>query len=680
MTSAVQARYITYRLDATRLRLILEHPELVGSRTDIGEQLEQAQADIVELRAEYGPQTDDSLGLTDPFEQEALWLVAAPYLDERFRDLIARANDNLLHHYVDGALCQRVLIGPQRASYHAVTALVRPDGLLHRRGLVRFARTEVHPNPLHYEIVPHADVVGALCGDRVLSTPLTVLSAHTGVALHHRLDRLSRSQSRLANVAAALEAVIGAWEPQRELEGSCVLLSGRPGCGRATHAHAAAARSGRAIIEVHSAALSPHDRPASELLDALCRESVVHGDVVVLRDAGSLLAPDQPWAPRLRALLARWPALVVCCVEDGDRLHSAMVGGVRLRLQLDWPNAPQARAVLLEETLGQSRVAALRDIDRHRLSALSPHQMEHVGHLLDAFEQRAPGTDKDLERGLETAFHSQLLADTGGLAAVSQPKLKLDELVLPAETLDQVEHVIAAVRNRAQVLHGWGLSQRIRRGIGICCLFDGDPGTGKTLSAEVIAGELGLQLLRIDLSNIVDKYVGETEKHLTRIFEKAQPETSILLFDEADALFSKRTEVKSSNDHYANMSINVLLQLIEAYEGVSVLTTNLKQSLDPAFERRIMFKIEFPMPEAEERERLWRHLLPEGIPTEEELDFEALGEVEMSGGSIKNAILRAAYGCAHDGRTLHTDALLEAAWREAAASGRLVRQDVEFDR
>jgi SpoVK/Ycf46/Vps4 family AAA+-type ATPase len=205
-------------------------------------------------------------------------------------------------------------------------------------------------------------------------------------------------------------------------------------------------------------------------------------------------------------------------------------------------------------------------------------------------------------------------------------------------------------------------------------MFDGEPGTGKTLSAEVIAAELGLSLMRVNVANVVSKYIGETEKNLTRVFAEARGAQSILLFDEADSLFSKRVEVKQANDRFANMEVNVLLQLIERYDGLVLLTTNLKTSLDNALERRLSFKINFPFPDATMRATIWRSMLPSSAPMADDIDFEALAQsFELSGGSIKNAVLRAAYRAAATHVPLDMDLFEEAAKRECQAAGKLFR-------
>jgi SpoVK/Ycf46/Vps4 family AAA+-type ATPase len=224
-------------------------------------------------------------------------------------------------------------------------------------------------------------------------------------------------------------------------------------------------------------------------------------------------------------------------------------------------------------------------------------------------------------------------------------------VVLPDTTLASVRELISRARHRHRVLHDWGFERKLAKGLGLSALFSGPPGTGKTMIAGIIARELALELYQIDLSRVVSKYVGETEKNLSEVFEAADWGNVLLLFDEADALFSKRTDVKSSNDRFSNMEINYLLQRLERFEGVSILTTNLEGSIDQAFKRRLSFRVSFPMPDASEREVLWRRMVPKEAHLAEPLDFAELAQrYEFTGGNIRNGMLRAAFLAAGEDR------------------------------
>jgi SpoVK/Ycf46/Vps4 family AAA+-type ATPase len=225
------------------------------------------------------------------------------------------------------------------------------------------------------------------------------------------------------------------------------------------------------------------------------------------------------------------------------------------------------------------------------------------------------------------------------------------------------------VRHRLTVFEHWGFGGRGARGQGLAVLFAGESGTGKTMAAEVLADELHLELFRIDLSAVVSKYIGESEKNLARVFDAAEDSGAILLFDEADALFGKRSEVKDSHDRYANIEVSYLLQRMEAYRGLAILTTNQKSALDMAFHRRLRFVVNFPFPEAAEREAIWRRVFPAATPTEG-LDHVKLARLQVAGGNIRNIALNAAFHAAEDGRPVTMAHLLRAAHAEAGKRDR----------
>ncbi|HZJ66994.1 MAG TPA: ATP-binding protein, partial [Kofleriaceae bacterium] len=222
------------------------------------------------------------------------------------------------------------------------------------------------------------------------------------------------------------------------------------------------------------------------------------------------------------------------------------------------------------------------------------------------------------------------------------PKATWNDLVLSDESTTLLRQIADQVRRRFQVYEDWGYARRMTRGLGISALFTGESGVGKTMAAEVIANELRLHLYRIDLSAVVSKYIGETEKNLRRLFDAAEQGGAILFFDEADALFGKRSEVKDSHDRYANIEINYLLQRMEAFSGLAILATNMKTALDPAFMRRLRFIVHFAFPGVAERKRIWQKALPPEVPREA-LDYDRLARFNLSGGNIHSVALNAAF-------------------------------------
>jgi SpoVK/Ycf46/Vps4 family AAA+-type ATPase len=233
------------------------------------------------------------------------------------------------------------------------------------------------------------------------------------------------------------------------------------------------------------------------------------------------------------------------------------------------------------------------------------------------------------------------------------------DLVVPPDVGDLLGQIVAQVRQRSLVYETWGFHRRMNRGLGISVLFVGDSGTGKTMAAEVLAKDLELNLYRIDLSTVVSKYIGETEKNLRRLFDAAEDGGMILFFDEADALFGKRSEVQDSHDRYANIEVNYLLQRIESYRGLAILATNMKDALDSAFLRRLRFIVNFPYPGFDERRMMWSRVFPSETPTDG-LDFDYLARLSLTGGNIHNVAINAAFLAASLGTVVTMPLVLQA--------------------
>jgi hypothetical protein len=265
-----------------------------------------------------------------------------------------------------------------------------------------------------------------------------------------------------------------------------------------------------------------------------------------------------------------------------------------------------------------------------------------------------------------------------GLAQRITTRCSFGELVLPAEQLRQIREIASQVEQRHRVYEEWGFGTRLNRGRGIAALFAGPSGTGKTMAAEVLASHLDLDLYRIDLAGVMSKYIGETEKNLRRVFDAAEESGAILFFDEADSLFGKRSEVRDSHDRYANIEINYLLQRMEDYRGLAILATNRKALLDQAFLRRLRFLVDFPFPSAADRVRIWQGAFPEQAE-KQTLDYEFLGRLEISGGSISNIALNAAFLAAGEGARVEMRHVLAAARREYAKIDKLMVEG-EFGR
>ena len=446
------------------------------------------------------------------------------------------------------------------------------------------------------------------------------------------------------------------------------ILEGPAGVGRRTLA--AVAAQGRRMIHVDLARL-PRGVSADPTIAALLREHLLSNAIPMVAGLETTRGDDAEAAGRRAAvsrLLATATGTVVLVTADPSielETRRAVV-----RLGVPPPEAASRRALWVSALSGASHDAAAATTVALRFK-LPPAAIERAAAAarLLAHQRGAESIDEsDLTEGVRVSVHERL----GGIAQRLAPRHDWNDLVVPGETMDEILQLVARARFAFRVLHEWGFDRHVS-GTGIAALFSGPPGTGKTMVAGLIARELGLDLYRVDLSQVVSKWIGETEKQLGRLFDAAETGHALLLFDEADSLFAKRTEVKGANDRYANLEVNYLLQRIEVFGGVALLTTNLDSSIDDAFRRRLAAHIVFPAPNEDERALLWRRLLPEQAPTAPDLDLAALADryADFTGGHIRNATLTAAYLAASEDAPISQRHLQHAAIEQARAMGRM---------
>jgi SpoVK/Ycf46/Vps4 family AAA+-type ATPase len=346
--------------------------------------------------------------------------------------------------------------------------------------------------------------------------------------------------------------------------------------------------------------------------------------------------------------------------------------------------SPSGRARLLELALNRRGLAVAPDVDLSTVTrrfALDPRRIEVAART--AFE-----LTQEHDPDVTTVSHAQLLEacrrqvrhDLKSLATRVITSHKWEDLVIPVDVYDSLVELISYVRHAHKVYEEWGFAGRHSLSEGVSALFAGPPGTGKTMCASVVARELDMELFRVDLSRVVSKWIGETEKNLSKVFDEAQHSNAIILFDEADSLFAKRTEVKSSVDRYANLEVNYLLQRMEQFGGVTLLTTNFEDTIDTAFKRRLTFRMRFEKPDAEARAALWRKVFPSSAEVAADFDPDDLGRMfEMSGGSIRNAAVRAAFFAAAAEGAIDQAICVRAGEREAREMGHLTHAVARSD-
>ena len=488
-----------------------------------------------------------------------------------------------------------------------------------------------------------------------------------GVVRPGRMIASAEQRAALAQLRAWLASSAGA----------TILVEGASGTGRRTVLAVAAAP--RKIVAVDLSRVAP--RQVEAVLEAVCREALLVDAVPVLANLDELWARLPPDDEILLRLAARLDSLEGPLAITTSSPAIDLRARRRILLRVRWPRPDAAtRLALWTEALGDPDPAAELDLIAHRyelgaggIATAARSAQHHAAHR---------GRDQPVFADLVAGIRDNVAERLGDLARRVEVTQDWSELVLPPETREDVQALIGRIRHAHLVLDRWGFRRKLARGAGVAALFSGPPGTGKTMVAGLIARELQLELYQVDLSRIVSKWVGETEKQLARVFEAAEAGHALLLFDEADALFAKRSaEVKSAVDRYANLEVNYLLQRVESFGGVVILTTNLDASLDPALRRRLASHIVFAPPERDERLELWRGMLATGAPLDPDLGpnlcLERLADElpAMTGANIRNATLTAAFLAAEDGAPIGAAHLARGARSEYRAMGHLLAQD-----
>jgi hypothetical protein len=561
------------------------------------------------------------------FERDVLLLSAGPDLDGGFPALCAAAHGDAGRAHPTFGLALAVL---PDAHWSAIT----PAGPLRRWRLLEMGSGEgLCSTPLRID----ERVLHYLAGINYVDERLHFLASPIPPP-----DALPPSQRKMARRLSSL------WSGAPRREPPVAALCGVDRAGVRAIAAAAAADLGARCFLIHAGDLPAAAQEQETLATLWNRECILSGGVLLL-DMDELEGPDET-LPAL-AFLDRLSGPVAVSAREMPRPR----GRLLLRLDTERLTTEEVRHAWRTALGGSS------DADTDVLAA----QFRLSGQQVRAAVETACNGSPD---GLSTmrlwdACREQARPALGGFAQRIEPSAGWEDLVVPDEQLESLLGIAAHVRRQTTVYETWGFAAKGARGLGISALFAGPSGTGKTMAAEVLARDLRLDLFRIDLSAVVSKYIGETEKNLRRVFDAAEAGGAILLFDEADALFGKRTEVKDSHDRYANVEVSYLLQRMEAYRGLAILTTNMKTAIDPAFLRRIRFVVSFPFPDARQRAAIWERIFPEQTPTEG-LDVDRLARLNVSGGNIRNIALNAAFLAADAGEPVHMSHLLRAARTE----------------
>ncbi|ETW94311.1 MAG: hypothetical protein ETSY2_49980, partial [Candidatus Entotheonella gemina] len=452
-------------------------------------------------------------------------------------------------------------------------------------------------------------------------------------------------------------------------------FAGPRGVGKRTAAAAICDALGVPLLYVDISTLY-HQGHDEARFRRIVRECLLHSSALLLRDVDILFSHEASVVRFRKALLhdvTRHCALVFMTGSLPDASLDDITQARYMTLHFPAPDYA-LRKIIWEQTL-QDLPARSNGLTPETLAGkfkFTPGQIQRaVNAAQDAAMVRGDDQSAIGEVELLAGCRAQCNRKLSELAAKVKPAGVWDDLILPPDPLEQLQELCDQFKQRALVYDAWGFNRKIAYGTGLNVLFAGASGTGKTMAAGIIAHALQLELYKIDLSGIVSKYIGETEKNLSQIFHEAETANAILFFDEADALFGKRTEVKDAHDRYANIETSYLLQQMEAYEGLTILATNLRQNIDDAFGRRMQFIIEFPFPDATQRQRIWQRMFPANAPVSPEVDYAFLAQrLEMAGGNIKNIALRAAFYAAQNGTDIGMEHILRSAKREYTHTGK----------
>lgn len=632
------------------------------SRLSLEGQIDAAQADRSSIAAQMQPPPalvllGQQLGLS-AFEQDILLLCAAPELDMRIAALCAQAQGDANRAYPTFALALALFDEP---AWDALS----PD------------------RPLRYWRLIEINQPGA--------TPLTTSPLRADERLVSYLKGLNRLDDRLSTVLFAVSPgdvtaltpsqlaivndLIAHWQAAATPAGLPVAqLLGADPASKLLAAQALAAVLNRDLYRVGVDGLAAQAADLETLVRLWQRESRLLPLLLYVDAHAADGAPPDSYASLDRFLVRATDAGGAILLGVRDTLPRLNCATFAVDVAKPTPTEQRSTWIDALHRLAQASDSAWDEtaveLAAGRLAAQFSLNAPQIYEVVAAVAAgSAPGgrsgraAGQPLDDLLWDACRATTRPQLDTLAQRLEPKATWDDLVLPEESLRLLHQIAMQVRQRSKVYDDWGFAARMNRGLGISALFAGESGTGKTMAAEVIANDLRLNLYRIDLSAVVNKYIGETEKNLRRLFDAAEDGGAILFFDEADALFGKRSEVKDSHDRYANIEINYLLQRVEAYRGLAILATNMKNALDPAFMRRLRFVVTFPFPGVAERKQMWQKTFPPQTPVDG-LDYDRLARLNMTGGNIHSIALNAAFAAAHAGAAISMPIVLAAARTE----------------
>lgn len=616
-----------------------------------------------------------AFGLSD-LERQCVVMCLALEIDRKYETVYAYLNDDVTSKAPSIYLLMQ-LLGLSVREVPAVRSYFEPYSPLHQYILVL-------PKSGHKGAAAHLSTPLKL-DERMRDFILGSARLDSGLITYTNVvnpDNLEKPLLLDEDKQEAMRKLVGhrLQNPDPGAPNTVIYLHGPAGAGRKTHVKNLSRHFSRLLFMVDVEKMLNAEEPFIENVARLQREAVLHRALLCFDNFDVLLEEVNTNLKKLQDLLGLLhncePVSFLIGTKPWKPLN--LLGGMGfVNVGFDLPNESE-RKLLWTAFANQYKFAETVEWGEFAGKfRFTPGQTANALAAAQHLSLYRHPTDQRLEQAdLYQACYAQASHRLEKKASKIVPRYNLDDIILPPEGTQLLMAVCNQVKYRHVVYGDWGFDKKLAYGKGLSAIFTGPPGTGKTMAAQIIAGTLGLELYKIDLSQVMSKYIGETEKNLQEVFDQAQTSNAVLFFDEADALFGKRSEVKDARDRYANLETAYLLQKMEEYSGVSILATNLLGNIDEAFMRRLQFIIEFPFPNAAYREKIWRRIFPSQAPLNDDIDFEFIAEkFEISGGNIKNIAISAAFYAAEQDKPISMEHIIRATRYELKKIGRILLKE-----
>jgi ATP-dependent 26S proteasome regulatory subunit len=671
-------------LTESEVSRLLSTPPGSEPTDDVDPSLSLALAEIDDrLKRRLAASSDESKYLTlpflvelfalSPFEEQCLIACLAPEVARKYEKLYAFLQDDVTRRKPTVALLLDLFCESTKERLDARASFDPQSPLLNFRLLQVTDTSQDGPASLLQRFVKLDDrIVGFLLGSEAIDGRI----AKTARLVVHKSEGRANLTEGLEGWSERLTRAIAKQKPPNGQKIACYLY-GPYGVGRQMLAEAVSHNLGLSMLVGNVDRLLNGPIPFEEAAWLLCREAALQQAALCLENFDSLSAEEDKHQHQIDTLLRAahtFAPLTFLLGTQAWQPRRVNAEQMFIGVELPIPDEQTRKSYWVQQAADCGPFDD--DFDWEALAVKFRFTPGQIRNALVTARALAAWRDEGgqlKESDLYAACRSQSNQKLTALAQKIEPKYTWQDIVLPADRLQQLREICNYITYRAVVYQEWGFDRKLSLGKGLNALFAGPSGTGKTMAAEIMATELGLDLYKIDLSSVVSKYIGETEKNLSRIFAEAESSNAILFFDEADALFGRRSEVRDSHDRYANIEIGYLLQKMEEYRGAVILATNFRKNMDDAFVRRMHFTIEFPFPDERDRRRIWNQIWPEQTPVSPNLNLEFLARrFEITGGNIRNIALAAAFLAAADGRVVDMPHLIRATRREYQKMGKVI--------